>query len=117
MPRLLHEPDGTAAEDRNHSFQRTVFRSAALLAERLFCRTFVDRWLGATFSRAGRGCTAGPERRWRPRRSALARPNPTQCRAHEARGRPTIAKAHVGGDGAAGVRPGWPDFHRVFIRH
>ena len=46
-----------------------------------------------------------PARRWRRRRSALARPDVAAARPHEARGRPSAAPAHDGRDGAAGLRP------------
>ena len=48
---------------------------------------------------------ARPARRRRRRRSALARPDPADGRAHEARRRPAAAAAHDGRDGAAGLRP------------
>src|SRR5258705_6314940 len=60
MPRPPHEPDDAFAKNRNHSRERAIFRSAALLAEWLFCRTFVDGWSGAAFTRAGRGRASGP---------------------------------------------------------
>src|SRR5882757_5877254 len=105
MPRFPHEPADAAAKNRNHSLERAIFRSAALLAERLLCRTAVDRRSGATLGRAGHCLASGTNRRWRwrRRRGTLARPDHGDCRPHEALGRPSVAKAHDGGDGAAGL--------------
>ena len=65
---------------------------------------------------AGRCRAAGPGRRWRRRRSAVARPDHADLGSHEARRRPAAAPAHDGGDGAAGLRPVRLQLPRLFRR-
>ncbi len=91
-------------QDRDHSGQRAVLGSAALLAQRIL-RGAADRRPHAVVGGAGRRRPAGPGRRWRRRRSAVARPDPADRRPHETRARPPLAAADDGGDGAAGLRP------------
>ena len=62
--RCPHEPDHASAENRDHSLERAVLRSAALLAQRLFRRAVV-RWRDAVVGGAGRGRHAGCGRRRR----------------------------------------------------
>ena len=116
MPRFPHEPDDTAAEDRDHSLQRAVLRCAALLAERLLCRAADAMAVRRRCRRSrARAVLQGP-RRWRRRRGALARPDHADRGSHEARRRPAAAPAHDGGDGAAGLRPVRLQLPRLFGR-
>ena len=63
-------------KNRNHSLQRAVFRSAALLAERLLCRTAVDSMVRRRCrrSRARPCCRARPAMATTAKRPGTTRP-------------------------------------------
>ena len=73
--RCPHEPDHASAQDRDHSLQRAVLRSAALLAQRLLRRAVVPMARRrCRRSRARPSCRARPAMAMTAKRRGTTRP-------------------------------------------